>query len=345
MKIHDLDVADTIDGNEVNMNASRTLRRSGFTLVELLVVIAIIGILVSMLLPAVQQVREAARRTQCVNQFRQAALALHNYESSNGKLPPGMFFTTTAFPSGCGPVDAPFYNGWGWGAKILSFIEQSSLDASIDFSSDNYFNNDNWIATGKTVDVFLCPSDPDNRGLMECCSGKSNGGSATQDRAGSNMAGVHGSNSLFCGGIRGNPEGNGVLYNYHSTELRDIQDGQSNTLMLGEVTEVPGRHPTQGEAMFGYFWNNWGVQTTIEGINGPGTMPGGRDLTIDPIDGVGENRHNEFYREAGFSSWHPGGANFALSDGSVHFINENLDQVVFDNLATRAGRETNHDFK
>ncbi len=318
--------------------------RCGFTLVELLVVIAIIGILVGLLLPAVQQVREAARRTQCANNFRQAGLAMHNYESAFGSLPPGMYFTSTAFPSSCGPVAAPFFNGWGWGARILDFMEQNNLAQSINFRADNYFNNGNWIATSTRIETFLCPSDPDAGKLLECCSGKSNGATITEDRAGSNMAGVHGSNTLFCGGIRGNPEGNGVLFNYNTIKFRDIRDGQSNTLMLGEVTEVPGNHPSQGKAMFGYFWNNWAVQSTIEGINGPGSMPGGRDILLDPIDGVGENRHNEFYRESGFSSWHPAGANFAFADGSIHHLTENIDQAVLDNMATRWGGEVNHAF-
>ena len=318
-------------------------KQRGFTLVELLVVIAIIGILVGMLLPAVQQVRAAARRTQCANRFKQAALGLHNYEAANQTLPAGMFFTTPVFPSSCGPVRAPFYNGWGWSAKILAFLEQNNLAESINFRNDNYFDNANWTATATVVPTYLCPSNPKRGKLLECCSGKSNG-SATEDRAPTNMAGVHGSNSLFCGGVRGNPDGNGILYNYHRTELRSITDGQSNTLMLGEVTEVPGSHPSQGGALFGNFWSNWSVQSTIEGINGPGTMPGGRDILLDPIDGAGENRHNEFWREAGFSSWHPGGANFAVADGSVHYLNENIDQAVLESLATREGKETNHAF-
>ncbi|MDG1873936.1 MAG: DUF1559 domain-containing protein [Mariniblastus sp.] len=326
------------------MQTTLNSNRPGFTLVELLVVIAIIGILVGMLLPAVQQVREAARRTQCSNRFRQASIALQNYESANKELPPGMFFTSTAFPSSCGPVDTSFYNGWGWAAKVLPFVEQNNLASSINFRTDNYFNNANWKATATVVETFLCPSNPEAGALLECCSGKSNGGSATQDRAPSNMAGVHGSNSLFCGGVRGNPEGNGILFNYYSTRFSDIQDGQSNTLLIGEVTEVPGSHPSQGPALFGNFWSNWAVQSTIEGVNGPGTMPGGRDITIDPIDGVGENRHNEYWREAGFSSWHPGGANFVLADGSVHYISENIDQSALDNLATRDGGESNNAF-
>lgn len=316
-----------------------------FTLVELLVVIAIIGILVSLLLPAVQQVREAARRTQCANRFRQCSLALHNFESAHQELPVGMYFTSPAFPDACGPVDAPFYNGWGWGARILEFIEQDNLAASIEFRNDNYFDNGNWRATATVIETYLCPSDPDAGRLLECCSGKSNGPSVTEDRAPTNIAGVHGSNSLFCGGVRGNPEGNGILYNFRRTRFSQISDGQSNTLILGEVTEIPGSHPSQGSALFGNFWCNWAVQSTLEGINGPGSMPGGRDIVLDPIDGTEENRHNEFWRESGFSSWHPGGANFAFADGSVHYLGQFIDQNVLDNLATRAGEETDHDFR
>ena len=122
-------------------------------------------------------------------------------------------------------------------------------------------------------------------------------------------------------------------------KLSDISDGQSNVLMLGEVTEIPGSHPSQGAAMFGFMWTNWGVQATSEGINGPGSLPGGRDVTLDPIDGSGENRHDEYFRESGFSSYHLGGANFAYNDGSIHFLTDFTDQVIFDALGTRAGGE------
>ena len=114
--------------------------------------------------------------------------------------------------------------------------------------------------------------------------------------------------------------------------------------MLGEVVGVAGQHPSDGSANFGHMWCNWAVLSTEEGINGPGTPPGGRDAS-DPIDGDGGNRHDEYFREVGFSSYHPGGANFAFNDGSVHFITSSTNQDVFDNLGTRNGGEVDVNFR
>ena len=301
--------------------------RRGFTLVELLVVIAIIGILVGMLLPAVQQVREAARRTTCLNKFKQSALAIHNYESAHQQFPAGLNNGTWA----------PWYRGWGWNALVLDQLEQGNLSDEINFSVHNLSGTNRQLIATK-IEVFLCASDSQSDRLIECCSGFSNGSSLTEDTALTNIVGIMGSNEIVS---KSRTNGNGIFYYKDGTGLRDILDGSSNTLLLGEVTETPGSHPSQGSALFGFEWHNGAVQSTFEGINGPGSMPGGRDNDLDPIDNSGENRHLEYYRENGLSSWHPGGANFSTADGSSHFLSESIDQRVLDALATRAGRESN----
>ena len=312
------------------MHVNPGLKRSsmkGFTLVELLVVIAIIGILIAILVPAVQAIRSSARRVACTNRFRQSTLALVNYQSNSQKFPPGL---------NSGPW-TPWYNGWGWSALVLPQLEQNALSDQLDFSSHNLFGMNRQLVATKLV-IFQCPSNPEADRLIECCSSFSNGSLPTEDVALTNIVGVMGSNEIV---NKSRTNGNGIFFYKESIRSTDIRDGLSNTLLLGEVTEIPGQHPSQGAALFGFEWHNGAVQSTFAGINGPGSMPGGRDNTIDPIDNVGENRHLEYYRESGFSSWHPVGANFSTAGGSVHFLNENIDQNVLDSLATRSGGEIN----
>ena len=316
----------------------QTNRRIGFTLVELLVVIAIIGILVALLLPAVQAAREAARRMQCSNNFKQAALAMHNYHTANQTLPMGMAFhsdsaTCPGFPSG-------FYYGWGWHVALLPYIEQQNIYDEIDFTSGGSHLPGGREAMGYVIEMYICPSDSNGDRWTECCSSYNIGPNPTDDVRVTCMAGVADSHDHYCAAYRaGKTDANGVLFNLSSVRIDDIRDGTSNTLLIGEVTGGMGSHPSQGTTYLGYTWQNWAVQDTAQGINGPGSIPGGRDDSVDPIDGDGGNRHDELYDEVGFSSYHPGGAFFAFGDGSVHFISENINQVTLESLATRAGGE------
>ena len=300
--------------------------------------IAIIGILVALLLPAVQSAREAARRLQCSNNFKQVGLALHNYHTAHGNLPMGMWFHSDTAP--CDGTPSGFFYGWGWQVHILPQIEQQNLYDSIDFESGGSANVGGREAMGNIVDAYVCPSDPNGKRWTECCSNYSLGPNPTDDVRVSNMAGIADSRDYYCDSFRsGRTDANGVLFNLSAIRIDDIRDGTSNTLMVGEVTGGMGSHPTQGTAYIGYAWQNWAVQDVARGINGPGSIPGGRDDSIDPIDGDGGNRHDELYDEVGFSSFHPGGAMFAFGDGSVHFLSESIDQVTLESLATRAAGE------
>lgn len=190
-------------------------RENGFTLVELLVVIAIIGILVGMLLPAVQNVREAARRSICLNNIRQSGLALMNYENSNQRLPSGW---STSDPSL--PISDP---GWGWSATILPFLESQNAHDQIDFTKP--INDPAHEGIIKTAfSFFLCPSDP---ALEIVDLGSTAFGELMVGR--SNYSGVFGSNE-----VEEEALGNGAFFANSKLILSDFTDGLSNTMIVGE---------------------------------------------------------------------------------------------------------------
>ena len=297
--------------------------RHGFTLVELLVVIAIIAILIALLLPAVQAAREAARRTQCSNHLKQIGISLHNYHAAESKFPIGELYIHWLH----NPLGLDEYYAKGWSVRILPYIEQ--LELSDQFTVENGIwgtFGPNQIHLGlNRVKIFQCPSD----GQDELIHVGGAGNTYTNHPEGimfysSNVGGVADSVSRWkpraadiyqCHVI----EGDGMLMNIKPIRIRDVFDGTSNTLMVGEVT---GGEPGSRR---GHWWVNWNVFSTPNGINGPATIPG-----------------EGFYQrieEICFSSYHPGGCHFLRADGSVHFESENIDQVILTALTTRAGGE------
>jgi len=301
--------------------------RHGFTLVELLVVIAIIAILIALLLPAVQAAREAARRTQCMNNFKQIGIALHNYHSSVSKFPMGELYVHTAW----NPLKLDQYYAKGWGVRILPYMEQ--LELSNLYSVENGIfgiYGPNQIDLGlNRIKIFQCPSDPQDE-LMWVGSNRNTYTNISKPGSDlgiafykTNVGGVADSitrwkpgDALYqCNVI----DGDGMLMNIIPVRIRDVFDGTSNTLMVGELTGgEPGSHG-------GHQWVHVNIFSTVNGINGPATIPG-------------EGRYQNI-EEVGFSSYHPGGCHFLRADGSVHFESENMDQVVLTALTTRAGGE------
>jgi prepilin-type N-terminal cleavage/methylation domain-containing protein/prepilin-type processing-associated H-X9-DG protein len=287
-------------------------RRQAFTLIELLVVIAIIAVLMGLLVPAVQKVREAAARSQCMNNLKQVGIALHSYHDRLKRLPAGYASAVAADNSDLGP-------GWGWGAYLLSDLEQAPLLQQINLNAD-IAAPANGSARVASLAIFRCPSDD---------SPLSFNASRTQATVGfSNYVGMFGTPE-----ITDNPGGgNGIFYRNSKTRLLDITDGTSNTLMVGErssdlalstwtgaVTgaEVPPRRPS------------------LLGPEGAGVLCLGH--TGDAAEGHTPNNPTNHVDD--FSSRHIQGVNFLFADGSVRIINNSINPVVWEALGTRAGGE------
>ncbi|MCX7424430.1 MAG: DUF1559 domain-containing protein [Planctomycetia bacterium] len=296
----------------------------GFTLVELLVVIAIIGILIALLLPAVQAAREAARRIQCAGNFKQVGVAAQSYVASLGCFPMGVAMWIS--PSDCSAAPNPkdsYYPGFGWGAFLLPYLEQSQVYDQMDFDVASYGLDPNYRAGGVFVNTYMCPSDPQGRELVSCCTraaGQGNGALQEEDLAKTNMSGVADSRDWRCDVRWPRKDGNGVLFDLSHVKVAEVTDGTSHTFLVGEIPGAgSGTH-------IGQFYISWNLMSTENGINLPLRL---RELA------------NPWSSETfGFGSHHPGGCHFVSCDGSVRFISETISQHVLVALTTRAGGET-----
>jgi len=306
--------------------------KKAFTLVELLVVIAIIGILIGMLLPAVQQVREAARRTTCMNNMRQIALAAHNYESAYKRFPPGMLNADV------GQTDTSQGNPQRIGVlpHVLPFIEANNLDAMIDTnrSPDVYdvtwwHTNQMWNAGAFSIPSFQCPSDPDNRAenCLITVYPRNNrvGASFFPNPWGivpgrTNYVGCAGGLGGFDPATSASPGWTafqGIFTNRSKTGFGQITDGSSNTLMFGEVAHIQNMF---GRA-FDYAWmGDVLIPTAWWGIDDPW--------------GTNATPPDEGYFQ--YKSGHPGIINFARGDASVSGVPVTTDRLVMIFMSGRA---------
>ena len=328
------------------------MRRSGFTLVELLVVIAIIGILIALLLPAVQAAREAARRSQCINNLKQLALACHNYENRSRTLP-------LNYASGSNPYGSPpgaDFRSTSWLTQILPFVEQGSLYNMIDFSYDVLLDPrngnvnapnvpSNAYVAKQVIPTFLCPSDGENDGGV-----MGNRANRSGSWAVNNYKGVAGANWAW-GNFQVQPPdplantewgptgdglnaGNGIFFRGQAagrpcaTRLASITDGLSNTFMIGEAVPRWCTHTW-------WFHFNAVTATCAIPLNAPAQCrnTGNRNADLIACAGNWQNNYS-------FMSRHPGGGNFAMADGSARFVSETIDLTLYRQLATKAGGES-----
>ncbi|MEW4562380.1 DUF1559 domain-containing protein [Bremerella sp. JC770] len=318
----------------------------GFTLVELLVVIAIIGVLIALLLPAVQQAREAARRMSCTNNMKQLGLALHMHHDTYGKFPPGMLTQDPYLPGATTPTRTWNNHGVFWTTFLLPYMEQNPLFEKVS-AHLNAFNRQSpfqwWThpdgnLASNIVEPLMCPSDTAGEyfpGFPAWMHGKSNYvGVAASGYSGQDLSGADRDTPTRAVPIPGyNLAGYNATYNgcfFHNSETRfaDITDGTSRTFVIAERDGrgIPiGRNASH--------WMGPDNATYLnQGMTGIDADPTYR-LNVQPT-GIDLNEWDTP------GSLHPGGASFVMGDGSVHFIADTIDGVVYESLGSKNGNES-----
>ena len=328
----------------------------GFTLIELLVVIAIIGILISLLVPAVQKVREAAARMTCANKLKQIGLALHSYHGDKKCFPPGYIDGNTDPNS---TPDNDVGPGWGWAAFLLPYLEQTNVYNQINFSQP-VGSGVNSQVSQLPLTIFQCPSDAYL--YPQVLNVYNSNGAIIAQVAQANYVACNGWEECF-NGAGGNPQpgpgtdglsglfgraGRGAFYRNSRTRIAEVKDGLSGTIFIGERSgdhspstwtgAVPGgRCPawmagqSPGSPPPGPAYDNadWGEAWVLAHTNAT-HLPSADFPFYDP---------DTFY-----SMHSPQGANFLFGDGSVHFLSSGINPITYQALGTIAGGELTNDW-
>lgn len=285
-------------------------KKTGFTLIELLVVIAIITILIALLLPAVQQAREAARRTRCRNNLKQIGVALHNYTDIHRVFPSGWIGVDAA-------TGAPFVegtSGWGWATMLLPYMDQGPLYNQLDTNLP-VLAVENGVSIQTHLEIFRCPSDTGDEMWQ-----------INEESTGDPLAELASANYVACVGTiemedcEGQPapfvcKGNGAFYHNSKTGFRDLTDGASQTILVGERSSLIGNSTWTGMA--------------AEGEEAIARILGTADHTPNHPDSHLDD----------FSSRHEGGVHCLFGDGRVKFVGENIDLATYQGMCTIDGEE------
>ncbi len=318
------------------MNHRSSRRRSGFTLIELLVVIAIIAVLIALLLPAVQSAREAARRAQCTNNLKQLALAAANYESANGCLPGGSYEGTLYNP----PHWASFPENFSVFVRMSNYFEQGTVYNATNFSLTSA-DIANYTICGIQVNSLICPSDVQNDKIAFPASQNSGNSvlpgwsfneiptnfplpagamQAFTSYAGNAGTFTFGFSNLMPASVLA--QFNGTIYNDSAVRISAITDGTSNTFLFGEHSKGHLFTLDPRYAVSDNSWQSGRWYDTLFASMYPPNLAAGNNIGI-PLSS------ESYYLPTDAGSYHPGGANFAFCDGSVHFIKNSISSWAF----------------
>lgn len=334
---------------EFNHGILSRQRWRGFTLIELLVVIAIIAVLIALLLPAVQQAREAARRSQCKNNIKQIGLALHNYHDTHRMFPPGSITRASVPDKTCGTSASACQNsdlwcndtnmttnGAPWTVMVLPYMDESPLYGSFNFSHLLTHSETNQAPASSPnralwlnrLGKYQCPSDP-----------ASTQATNNTNYLGVSGGGVLGDSGVTCMGASNNVRfyNNGILHVNSRTGIKDVTDGSSNTFLVGESKYMLTPLGTTSTYYLGWsssirlgesatYPNTGTLAATYEQINSRKTSGGTKPTS-------GSDTRN--YAGHLFGSTHVGGCHFLVADGSVHFVSENIDVNTYRDLGIR----------